>query len=554
MRISLKFLRDAFTVLVLFLGTGAFISMAMDTTNPDAATDGSMLTQLGWSLIYIVVLVRAVPLRRQILRALKANKALLFLVLLAILSTAWSANAGLTVRRGFAVAATTLFGIDFAVRYSIREQVRLFGIAIGAAVAISVVVELFFHGLVPTVDTAYPDAWNGAFVQKNEFARFVVLAGLLALMRVRHFAIATAIVGVSVGLIVLCHSKTALVVFTAMLLLLVVFFRLRRRGPRALTAAIAGVLIVSALLSVVVDLDSMAGLLGRDATQTGRTNIDGSTTTFGGGCSQISVASAPGSTGATTLTLPASVPAVKGAAAYAWFLGTSAGGAANAALTAITTTNSVVFTAAGIGAQKATDGAFVSADSSQNFTEFDGFLTVAAKASSGAYSKSLDGLPLTSDGASGIVEIDAALQSFWDNARLSPNEIWVHSQEARNINKRIVGACTSSLVRFTTQETNEPFIMGGTSVAKYWNKFTAQWIDLNIHPSMPAGTMLFKTNEIPYPMAEVGAVNLVRCRRDYYQIEWPFVSRQYVYGVYTDEVLVCRAPLSLGVIANIANG
>jgi len=245
---------------------------------------------------------------------------------------------------------------------------------------------------------------------------------------------------------------------------------------------------------------------------------------------------------------------VKGAAAYAWFLGTSAGGAANAALTAITTTNSVVFTAAGIGAQKATDGAFVSADSSQNFTEFDGFLTVAAKASSGAYSKSLDGLPLTSDGASGIVEIDAALQSFWDNARLSPNEIWVHSQEARNINKRIVGAGTSSLVRFTTQETNEPFIMGGTSVAKYWNKFTAQWIDLNIHPSMPAGTMLFKTNEIPYPMAEVGAVNLVRCRRDYYQIEWPFVSRQYVYGVYTDEVLVCRAPLSLGVIANIANG
>ncbi len=272
MRISLKFLADAFTIIVLFLGTGAFISLLMDSSNPDQVTDGSLVTQFGWSLIYIVVLVRAVPLRREILQAVKANKALLFLVLFAILSMIWSEDAGLTIRRGFAVLATTLFGLDFAVRYSIREQVRLFGIALGLAVAISVVVEIFFHGLVPTVDTSYPDAWNGAFVQKNDFARVVVLAGILVLMRTRNFMVSTGTVAASVGLILLCHSRTALVVFVAMLVLLRVF-RLRHRGSRALIAGIAGVLIVSALLSVVVDMDSMAGLLGRDATLTGRTNI-----------------------------------------------------------------------------------------------------------------------------------------------------------------------------------------------------------------------------------------------------------------------------------------
>jgi exopolysaccharide production protein ExoQ len=272
MRISLKFLGDAFTIVVLFLGTGAFVSLLMDSSNPNQVTDGSLLTQFGWSLIYIVVLARAVPLRQEILQAVKANKALLFLVLFAILSTVWSEDAGLTIRRGFAVLATTLFGLDFAVRYSVREQVRLFGIALGLAVAISVVVEIFFHGLVPTVDTAYPDAWNGAFVQKNDFARVVVLAGILVLMRTRKFVTAIGTVAVSVGLILLCHSRTALVVFVAMLVLLRVF-RLRRRGSRALIAGIAGVLIVSALLSVVVDMDSMAGLLGRDATLTGRTNI-----------------------------------------------------------------------------------------------------------------------------------------------------------------------------------------------------------------------------------------------------------------------------------------
>jgi exopolysaccharide production protein ExoQ len=272
MRISLKFLSDAFAILVLFLGTGAFISLLMDSSNPDVATEGSWVTQFGWSLIYLIVLVRAVPLRRQIVRTLKANKALLFLVVFALLSTLWSADAGLTIRRGFAVVATTLFGLDFAVRYSIREQVRLFGIALGLAVGISVVVELFFHGLVPTVDSTYGDAWNGAFVQKNDFARVVVLAGILVLMRVRSAIAATAAIAVSAGLIFLCRSKTALVVFVAMLILLRIF-RLRRWGPRALIAGIVGVLLVSALLSVAVDLDSMAGMLGRDSTLTGRTNI-----------------------------------------------------------------------------------------------------------------------------------------------------------------------------------------------------------------------------------------------------------------------------------------
>jgi O-antigen ligase len=122
------------------------------------------------------------------------------------------------------------------------------------------------------VDSAYGDAWNGAFVQKNEFARIIVLTGILILMRVRRTIAATGVIAISVGLIALCRSKTALVVFVAMLILLRIF-RLRRWGSKALIAGIAGILLVTTLLSVAIDLDSMAGLLGRDSTLTGRTNI-----------------------------------------------------------------------------------------------------------------------------------------------------------------------------------------------------------------------------------------------------------------------------------------
>jgi len=282
-----------------------------------------------------------------------------------------------------------------------------------------------------------------------------------------------------------------------------------------------------------------------------RNNIDGSTTAFGGGSSNLSPASNAVTTSSGNQTINATVAAVPGAVAYAWFLGTSA---ANAKLAAITTVNAVTLAANPAGTQLANS---ITADNSTNNLVFDGFITQAFKAGSGAYTQSLNGSFLTSDGANGVVEIDAALQSFWDNKRMSPDEIWVNSQEARNINKKIVATGGTPLFRFTVPNGpngDTPAIMGGTSVAKYWNKFTQQFLDVIIHPNLTPGMIFFKTNEIPYPLSGVGAVNFVRCRRDYYQIEWPFVSRQYVYGVYADEVLVCRAPFSLGVISNVGNG
>jgi hypothetical protein len=79
-------------------------------------------------------------------------------------------------------------------------------------------------------------------------------------------------------------------------------------------------------------------------------------------------------------------------------------------------------------------------------------------------------------------------------------------------------------------------------------------IPIEIHPNLAPGTILFFTEELPYPLSNVAAINQMKLRRDYYQIEWPMVSRKYQYGVYFDGVLQSYAPFSLGVISNIANG
>ena len=285
-----------------------------------------------------------------------------------------------------------------------------------------------------------------------------------------------------------------------------------------------------------------------------RVNIDGTSTQYGAGASAVSLGSIAVSTTAGQQTVVASVTAVKGAAGYAWYIGTSAG---TATLNTITTVNKVTISVPSTGTQLANVSGSNN-DQSANALVFDGFLTQALKSNAG-YFASLDGNTLTADQANGILEIDTALQWFWDNKRLSPTEIWVNSQEARNINKKIVASGGVPLFRFTLpggtgSEDDKPALLGGASIAKDWNKFTQQFLDIRIHPNLAPGTIFFNSSEIPYLLSGVDNVSFVRCRRDYYQIEWPVVSRQYVYGVYADEVLVCRAPFSLGVIANVANG
>ena len=292
-----------------------------------------------------------------------------------------------------------------------------------------------------------------------------------------------------------------------------------------------------------------------------RTNTDASTDNFGGGSSQSSAeASQVNGTGTDTNSVSVSVAPVNGAFAYAWFWGITTG-AANTLLGAITTINSYVITTnAATGTQAATN--FTATDNSQNSLIFDGCLTQICKSGSNSYVYRMPtgtpgvGTPLTSDGAGGIVEIDAALKSFWDNYRLSPTDIYMNSQEMNNVGKKILAGGSNSAQRFTFT-TNQGVVAGGIMVRSYLNKFSMGGpveIPIHLHPNMPPGTIMFYTDQLPYPLSNVPNVYRILTRREYYQIEWPLRSRKYEYGVYADEVLQGYFPPSQGIITNIANG
>lgn len=286
-----------------------------------------------------------------------------------------------------------------------------------------------------------------------------------------------------------------------------------------------------------------------------RTNADGSTDTIKLGVAQKSVAGTSRTTSGSNNSISASVTPVVGAVGYAWYIGASG----SEKLTKITSLNSVVLTEVNASGQLAS--ALPSADNSAEASySFDGILYQTAFANgSGAYYKALatgtagTGTTLTSDSSGGVAEIETALQSFYDNYRVSPDTIWCNSKELATITKLVIGGGGAPLFRFNGDaNATKGGISAGMAVGNYLNKVTQDLIEVKVHPFCPAGTIMFTSKSIPYPLSGVGNVMQIKCRRDYYQLEWPLVTRKYQYGVYTDELLQIYAPFAFGCITNIA--
>jgi len=289
------------------------------------------------------------------------------------------------------------------------------------------------------------------------------------------------------------------------------------------------------------------------------TGADGKTFVLSGGSSNKSA----NATQAVTLgqTLFASVTALQGAAAYAWYVGT----AGAETLQAITTINSAAFSAPLTGGQQAVSA--ITADNSANPSyAYDGLLTTALKAGSNAYVSILPtgtagtGTPLTASGRGSVVEIDAMFQQMWNLYQLSPTVLYVNVQELKNITNKVLSNASGPLLRYEVSGDGNAYDLAAAgAVSFYFNPFTLNGglkIPVRIHPRVPPGTIIGWAENLPvqYQSNEVPNVAEVKTRQDYYQIDWPVVTRQRQVGVYAEEVLAVYAPFAMGVITNIGNG
>jgi hypothetical protein len=330
------------------------------------------------------------------------------------------------------------------------------------------------------------------------------------------------------------------------------------------SASGSGATLPSATYSVIVVALTLEGyqnssLTAGVATTKTITGADGKTFVLAGGSSNKSA----NTTQAVTLgqTLFASVTALQGAVAYAWYVGT----AGSETLQAITTINSASFAGPLTGGQQAVSA--ITADNSANPSyAYDGLLTTALKAGSNAYVNTMatgtagTGTPLTASGRGSVVEIDTMFQQMWNLYQVSPTVLYVNVQELKNITNKVLSNASGPLLRYeVTGDGNAYDLAAAGAVSFYFNPFTLNGglrIPIRIHPRVPAGTIIGWAENLPiqYQSNEVPNVAEIKARQDYYQIDWPVVTRQRQVGVYAEEVLAIYAPFAMGVITNIGNG
>ena len=263
----------AFAVLALILYSNGFFTLVFDI---DETVETPEL-RFVWLPIYLLTVVAVVPRFAQVRQVMLANKITLLLGLLCCLSAWWSIDPGVTFRRGIAVCATILFGLYLIARYDDLDRLRLLGWAFGIVALSSVVVAL----AMPTYGVSqelHAGAWRGVYPQKNMFGQFMVYACAVFLVlgladpAIRRRALA--LCALCAALVLLARSATAGIALLMMLGLaftITVLFRHRVLAVIGVYGLIFGT--VGLTLALLTDPDAVFGLIGRDATLTGRTDI-----------------------------------------------------------------------------------------------------------------------------------------------------------------------------------------------------------------------------------------------------------------------------------------
>lgn len=325
---------------------------------------------------------------------------------------------------------------------------------------------------------------------------------------------------------------------------------------------------------------SAASGQGGIPSQITKVNADGSVDTFGGGSSKPSnEASVAGVTAAQIVT--ATVTAVIGAVGYAWYVGTTSGGET---LAGITGGPQAAFTKPGAygvasGTSQPIGNLKVSGvyqDNSLSALTPDGILSQMYGTVTGAgYTTSMGTNPVLPGGvttlpsgslayqaangntgltASGtnISEFDSVLQAAYDQYKIGFQRILMSSADLLNISAKLFaqGANLQFRTVFGADEKTGPIITG-RRITGYSNKLFNTTLDIEVHPYLPPGNVLFWSDKIPYRLANVSNPLEAIVRQDYFAVDWPQRSRRYEYGIYVDETFACNLTPAFALVTGL---
>ena len=261
-------------VLILLLFSEALLGPLL---SDETQSEDPIILRLMWLPVYGIIFGLAVMRALSLVNlAIRMPIVLLLLGLIAA-STLWSIDPEQTFRRAIAISMTTAFGLFLAARYTWRDLLAILGIVWLILGIGSFIVSLGVPALgVESVE--HVGAWKGLWFQKNSLgghmARASLLFGFLAITQPRYRRVWLFGVLMAILLVLLSTSKTSLLGMG--LGFIVLGFGLSvHRGPIFGLVMFWSLVTFGSIFVFVLATapEFLLGLIGRDATLTGRTDI-----------------------------------------------------------------------------------------------------------------------------------------------------------------------------------------------------------------------------------------------------------------------------------------
>ena len=309
------------------------------------------------------------------------------------------------------------------------------------------------------------------------------------------------------------------------------------------------------------------------------------TSVFGSGSTEASEGEHIEAKTAETCSVTASHAAIKGAVAYDWYVGKESG---KLYYYTTTTTGSVTITKIPTGAEAlpklpllsaATPAASTEAlaartikDSSFSSKWYNGVIAgilgdygeagpvkPGSGTSSGATFIDHGGSKITGEGSS-IPLLDEINDELWASVQLSPTAYMVNSRQADEITDLLLGSSAATTFLPPTDAAARTNLAGGGYVGTYINKAAGGvQILIEVHPRVAPGTIIARTDRVPFPGSNIGSVYEVALQYDTMQFDYASNrvagvqggGPRYEYEIRSMETLVNNAPVAQAVASNI---
>jgi hypothetical protein len=166
--------------------------------------------------------------------------------------------------------------------------------------------------------------------------------------------------------------------------------------------------------------------------------------------------------------------------------------------------------------------------------------------------------PLLSGG--GVDILDKLNDNIWSTLQLSPTAYMMNSLQGDEISKLILGSNSATTFLPPTDADARTNLAGGGFVGRYVNRAAGGVpVSIEIHPRVAPGTIIARTDRVPFPGSNIGSTFEVRCLYDTRRFDYAASytastiggGPRYDFEIRSLESLINYAPPAQSVAANI---